>query len=189
MNNVTTIISSRTIQPNRPYYLTTASPSTLIFSDYSTRPRTVRWFDCNEMKLKDKSIRLTTISILSDLTCARDGDEEFLVSAHYDEGIFSFKTRTGQLEWSVNGRLSGMKKNLNAYRITSDDQGNLFVCDVFNRCMQMFSVSDGRYFGCLFREGEHSLGAPVYARWCKEMSSLIVTDDKKWISKVELCNN
>ena len=138
------------------------------------------------MKPKDKSIQLETGSILEDITCAQDGEDEFLISAHYEGGIFAFKTRTGLLEWSVKGKLPGMNEDLKAHSITSDDNGNLFVCDISNECMQMFSVSDGRYLGCLFREGEHGLGYPCYALWSKEMSSLIVLDGNKWISKVEL---
>ena len=188
MNNITKIISSQTIRPHLPFKLATASPSTLILNDDSTYPRSVRWFDCNDMKLKDKSIQLLqkfTKVYTTDITCARDGGEEFLISSHW-AGIFSFKTRTGQLKWSVEGRLPGMKEDLYAYRITSDDHGNLFVCDTANKCMQMFSVSDGRYLGCLFREGEHGFGKPWEVCWCEEMSSLLVADDQGWLSKVEL---
>ena len=188
MNNLTNIINSRTIQPHRPWGLTTASPSTLIFADTSTSPRYLRWFDCNEMKLNDKSIQLTQYFI-ADITFAQDGDKELLTSAHYEEGIFSFNTRTGQLEWSVKGKLPGMEEDLYAHSITSDDHGNLFVSDFANSCMQMLSVSDGRYLGCLFREGEHGLGRPWCADWCEEISSLIVVDANKWISKVELAYN
>ena len=137
------------------------------------------------MKLKDKNFTLTK-EYIADITLAQDGGEEFLISAHWASGIFSFKTRTGQLEWSVTGKLPGMKKDLYASSITSDGHGNLFVCDRGNSCMQMFSVSDGQYLGCLFREGDHGLGRPVCTGWCKEISSLIVFDYDDWISNVKL---
>ena len=137
------------------------------------------------MKLKDKSITLTKDKTTGDITFAQVSDEEFLISAHW-RGIFSFNTITGQLKWSVKGRLQDMKEDLYACRITSDDHGNLFVSDSANKALQMFSVSDGRYLGCLFREGENGFGKPWEVCWCNEMSSLLVADDQGWISKIEL---
>ena len=79
-----------------------------------------------------------------------------------------------------------MEEDLNAFGVTSDDHGILFVCDEGNKCIQMFSVSDGQYLGSLIKKVDQDFGVPLLARCCKDMSSLIVYDHSGWISKVEL---
>ena len=141
------------------------------------------------MKVKAKAIPLKDRGNVTDISYAYDEYGEILISAHGRGGVFAYKTETGKLQWSLKEKQPGMEKDMDAHRITTDDRGNLFVSDYANRCMQMFSVSDGRYLGCLFRDKERELGAPVEVRCCKEMSFLVVIDSNKWISKVELMYN
>ena len=70
--------------------------------------------------------------------------------------------------------------------IAADGHGRLFVCDFNNYVIQMFSVSDGQYLGCLIKEGEQSLGKPARISCCKMMPSLVVAHlvDRKWTISV-----
>ena len=67
-----------------------------------------------------------------------------------------------------------MKKAIGPQGVTSDGYGHLFVCDVHNACIQLFSVSDGKYFGTYLMRGEEGLGTPRLIRWCRNTSSLVV---------------
>ena len=69
-----------------------------------------------------------------------------------------------------------MEKAFEAGSITGDDHGNIFVCDGGNWAIQMFSVSDGKYLGCLLRKGDQGFGGPFVICKGKEMSSFIVID-------------
>ena len=79
-----------------------------------------------------------------------------------------------------------MDQELDAGNIAADDHGTIFVCDVGNGCIQMFSVSDGIYLGCLIRKGDQGLGGPFMICRGKELSSFIVIDTRRWIREVEV---
>ena len=138
------------------------------------------------MKLKDESIQLLITELVRHILHVHDECGEFLISAHGQEGLFACNTETGQLQWSVKGRQPGMEEDLDAPNLAADDQGNIFVCDVGNGGIQMFSVSDGRYLGCLIKEGDKGLSVPVMICWCRQTSSLVVLDVKCRISKLDL---
>ena len=100
-------------------------------------------------------------------------------------GVQVYNLKTKQMEWSVEGRLPGMKKFLKAQGLTADDQGHLFVCDDNNKCVQMFNVVDGRYLGTLIKSGKQGLGGPIRIRWCSRISSFVIIhwkNGKCWIS-------
>ena len=101
-------------------------------------------------------------------------------------GVHTYNVKTKQLEWRVEGRLPGMRKVIKAEGLTVDDHGYIFVCDVNNKCIQMFHVSDGRYLGAVMKEGEQGLGIPFRNRWCSRMSSLVVIHNKsaRWFITV-----
>ena len=58
--------------------------------------------------------------------------------------------------------------------VTTDKRGHLFVCDFKkgNKCIHLFSASDGQYLGCLMKDKEE-LGDPGRIHWCEKTSSLI----------------
>ena len=47
---------------------------------------------------------------------------------------------------------------LKAMGVTTDERGHLFVTDHYNHRIQMFSVSDGQYLGCLVIGAEINRG-------------------------------
>ena len=72
---------------------------------------------------------------------------------------------------------------MNPCGVTTDGRCNILVYDVNNRCLQMFSISDGRYLGVLVKEEYLDLGELMCLGWCHTTSSLIVTHKNKDKSK------
>ena len=66
----------------------------------------------------------------------------------------------------------------------ADGCGHMFVSDGSkgNRCIQMFSVQDGQYLGCLIKEGEEGLGYPSRISWHSAFRALAVAhyEGKTW---------
>ena len=73
----------------------------------------------------------------------------------------------------MEGKLTGMRKKMNAWGVTSDNSGHLFVCDADNKCVQMFSVTDGTYHGPVIKPGDLGIGKPCRICWCEEVSSSV----------------
>ena len=82
--------------------------------------------------------------------------DELIIGIIIYKAIHCYNTTTKSLKWSVAGKLPGMKNGLDTKGVTTDGRGHLFVTDGFsgNRCIQMFSISDGQYLGCLIKGGE-----------------------------------
>ena len=132
----------------------------------------------------DKRIFHVQEAFILDMCCVQDEGKQFFAAAADILGVSSYNTETGKREWNVRGRvdLSGMEKDMSACGVTTDGRGHLFVGDMNNKCIQMFSVSDGQYLGCLIRD----LGDPARIRWWEEKSSLFVMCylQNKWHLKV-----
>ena len=71
-------------------------------------------------------------------------------------------------------RLFGQDQKIKLVRIVADGKGRLFVNDANN--IQMFSVSDGQYVGCLM--GEEGLGQLGQMCFHESMSQLVVSHSK-----------
>ena len=102
------------------------------------------------------------------------GEKCLLVVAGGDEGLFAYNTDTDKLEWKVEGELPGMKYRFSAFGVTTDRCGHLYVAEgsYGNRCIQMFSASDGRYLGRLMK-GVERIGDPIRVYSSAETSSLL----------------
>ena len=122
-----------------------------------------------------------------------------------DDEVFAYNTVRDQLEWKADDKPLGMEKRMKATGATADGRGHLFVGDWMygNQCIQMFSVSDGKYLGCLTRDGQRirnlyagrtmidvkemrGMGHPGKLYWCEKTSSLLsaYSWDGKWHLKV-----
>ena len=185
-DDLTQIITTQAVKRHLPYRLHSVSPSTLMYTDISTTPCTVRLLNCRNKKLKKYNIQLETTEGANKVIYAEDEDGEFIVSAHGKGGLYAYNPVTGTLEWKVKGRQRGMEKAMDAGSIIADDHGNIFVCDVGNGAIQMFSLSEGRYLGCLIRKGDQGFGGPFMICMGEEMSSFIVVDTRRWIREVEV---
>ena len=61
--------------------------------------------------------------------------------------------------------------------MAGDRKGHLFVSDD-NKCIQLFSVSDGQYLGCFIKEGEQGLGVLGKICFSASTSQLVVSHRK-----------
>ena len=99
-----------------------------------------------------------------------------------------YDAQTGQLKWSVSGRIKGLENTLDVSEITSDEQECVYVCDKGNSCVLVFSFS-GEYVSTFVRAGEQGVREPTGILWSKALSSLIVAhgkeDEEMWVSVVK----
>ena len=87
--------------------------------------------------------------------------------------LCAYNMHTGEMVWTVQGKLPGTDKDICGVAVTSDGNGHLFVCDTNNNCVQMFSA-DGSYQGRLEIADQERPGELKTIRWCSSSSSLIV---------------
>ena len=185
--------------PHKPGILCAGTKSTLLYVDESKKPRDVHWLDLSGLKPKPaagKRVIHTQIFNIYDMCFVEDRDKQLLIVAGGDKGLFAYNTQNDKVEWKVGENLSGNAKHAKAMGVTTDGRGHLFVSDHNNHCIQVFSVSDGKYLGYLILDAEmfHSWPRrdmillydydfrPHEILWCEEMSSLICTSrlDGSW---------
>ena len=109
-------------------------------------------------------------------------NETLLITIPCDasELMQAFSSVTGELKWSVEKKIpSG---TFESSGVAGDGNGRLYVADVTNEGIQMFSASDGQYLGCLLKQGDQGLGNPRRLRWSEATSSLVVGhhDNTTW---------
>ena len=180
LNNLQDVILSHSVSPHQPGVLCTVSPCTLLYVDHSKTASEIHWLDLKDLKPKfgrwaADVPRINNCSAGTDtpICYVPDGGTHLLVFV-CDHGIFAYNKAKENLEWEIEKILQGNEKPMDAVDVASDGRGNLFVCDRANECIQMFSVSDGQYLGCLIKKGEQGLGYPWRLKWCENKSSLIV---------------
>ena len=177
------ILFSHSVDPCEPGEMCVTT-SSLVYFDSSKCE--IHRLDLNELQNSDSLIRIKPATVY-DLCFAQYEGKELLVLAAGDEGVYAYNIETNQIEWEIDAKLPGMKKKMQATGITADGRGRLFVADwkEGNKCIQMFSVSDGQYLGHLMKD-EEVLGAPGKINWCKKTSSLLSAYYlfEKWYFKV-----
>ena len=164
------------VTPHLPGRLCTSSPTTLLYLDYTQKPCQVRALDCSSSTPKPAKniIHVPQQSGIYDICCVTHNNKQLLYITHGYKGLFTYNTRTDQPDWNFTGNVPGMKKAIGPQGVTSDSNGHLFVCDVHNACIQLFSVTNGKYFGTYLMKGEEGLGTPRLIRWCRNTASLVV---------------
>ena len=190
LNNLTEIITIHSVVPHQPQGLIKAAPSTLIYIDAGQAPTEVHWLYCEEaVPTADSGVKnITYKRQTGSLSChAEDGNNQLLLFVSDScNRIIAHNVEDGIIQWQAGDKLPGMEHPLDVRGIAADGRGHLFVCDFNNYAIQMFSVSDGQYLGCLIKEGEQSLGKPARISSCKMTSSLVVAHlvDRKWTISV-----
>ena len=107
---------------------------------------------------------------------ATHGNKEVLVTSNGIHGIKVYNVDTDEIEWK---KKYGLRESaLDLSGVTTDGRGHLFACDLNHACVQIFSVSNGKYLGRLPNFGR-VLGHPVMVRWCHDKSSLLVVHKKR----------
>ena len=182
-NDLTRILHTHSLVLQAPYTMCVAGPSSLLYADGATSPLEVHWLDLSGSEPKP-AVRKRVIHLqqanINDMCFAQDGDKQLLVVADINEGLFAYNTETDKLKWSVKGKQPGMDKELEAFGVTTDGSGHLFVCDWINgnRCIQMFAVSNGQYLGCLMKDMK-ALGDPGKIWWCEKTRTLVAACELK----------
>ena len=170
-------MNSHSAAPHKPTKLSTAGGSTLVYADASKKPVEVHWLDLSDAQPKPaagKRVIQTEIDYIADMCFIHEGNKHLLIVAEPDEGIFAYNTETDRLEWKVGAKALGMENSMGVCGVTTDGRGHLFVADYMseNKCIQIFSVSDGKYLGRLMK-GVETIGNSGKVHWNAETSSLL----------------
>ena len=176
IENPAEVILTHSLAPTQIRNLCTVSPSTLLYIDLSKTPCEVNMLDCTGQKprsLREQVVRVehTGISV-----CYTESvGKAFLIIAGRD--LCAYDLVSGKMSWKI-----AQSNSMNAKGVTSDGCGHLFVCNDKNMSLEMYSVSKGKYLGCLIKNGEQGLGELWRVTWCNPKSSLIGAYDtgSKW---------
>ena len=176
------------VAPSEPGRLCTSNVTFLLYEDLTTKPRQLRWLDCTVFPSPPAlqagvSVTYTRHASLVDICCVRQGYGTLLVTARGFHGIDAYNAASSKLEWSVIGKIPGMKKGLCAWALTTDNMGTLLVADKGNKCIQMFST-EGMYLR--FISGSN-LGVIWAIHWWSPEGTLLCAhkkDDTFYVSIV-----
>ena len=174
LNNLNQILHTYLIM--EPRRLCQVSPSVLLINCVSSAYSEIHWLDCSTIPPKENSQKKIIIpgqTMYWDMCFVQEQNKNLvIITADGPQGIHAYNANTTLLEWRK--KRDGMEKA----GVASDSHGHLFVFDKENGCINLLSVSDGHYQGCLIKEGEQSLGKPCFGVWCEQTSSLIVAHAK-----------
>ena len=184
------VLHTHSVAPHIPFRLCAATPSTLLYADTSKQQWEIHWLDLSELEPKQAAgkcvIHAANNTPTRDLCFTQNGDRQLLIVIYFD-GIVAYNTETDKVEWEVHGTLPGMEQAMDPWGVTTDGRGHLFVGDFKNgnKSIQIFSVLDGHYLGCLMKDVD-AYGAPARIRWCDSKSSLLAAFmwQGKWHLKV-----
>ena len=174
------ILYSHSVAPHQPGVLCSASPTTLLYEDQSKTPREVRWLDCSFSRPKPAhgtNITYTQQNNIWDMCLLQLFDKELLVTSRGSRGIKVYNVDTDEIAWTIKYGSLYSDLRMNPFGITADERGNLFVCDLNQSCVQIFSVLEQKYVGRLPNDTK-ILGQPVMIRWCYDTKSLLVVHKK-----------
>ena len=166
---------------------------TLLLEDTSQYPGVIRVID-HSSKTSPFETRVTYDEGLITGMCSvrNKHQQDMLITTYCKEnqsGIRAYNSSTGQLQWSIPGTLPQVEEPMYPTDITEDGHDHLFVCDVNNSCVHMFST-EGSYIGAFKLDGikaenqEHV--TPLLVRWSNETSSLLVVCKCNEIHFIEL---
>ena len=175
--------------PHQPERLYSPSGAKLLYEDCSKVPRQIRWLDCSISPPLVTDVTTTGQHTLHDLCFVDSGaGKRLLIVCDSKQGVCAYDAISNQLAWRAKSTEIKLKRNdwqMSAQGVAADEESfYLYVCDVNNRCVQMFSMTDGRYMGTLLPDdGEPLLGDMTCISWCKDTQSIAVahcTDDNQW---------
>ena len=167
--------------PHEPVMLCTATPSSLLYADWSKMPFEVHWLDMSDTQPKpaaEISAIHTQHSEMYDMCLVQDGDKQVLVAALGHDGVVAYNLEQDKLEWKVDD-------NVGAAGVTTGGRGHLFIADYDHQSIHLLRISVHicHRFWIKFPE---SLGYPAKIRWCEQTSSLIAAcwSNGKWLLNV-----
>ena len=164
------------------------SQSTLAYADlskvenwlhYNSATIDISLLDCTETTPKISEKFPNSLITFRDIRFEEHENKKLMIVAE-NEKLFAKNTVTSFTESMVQGRLPGRLETMSVLKMTTDGSGHLYICDYSkdNKGIQMFSVSEGFYLGCLIKERQQGMGAPISVHWSERRSYLLVLNYK-----------
>ena len=177
INDLNEVLHIHSVAPHKPGRLCHVAPSILFYENTSDEPREIHSLNCSEDEPAPMGVVVHTniMADVEDICCTEYKNEKLLVVADKDEMIHVYSTSTWKLKWTVKEKPIREEKKFKPRGIVADGRGHLFVIDEVNKCIQMFSMSDGQHLGHFGREEEQSIGR---IDWRDSTSSLLVVYKK-----------
>ena len=170
------VIYSHSVAPDKPGDIIEVFAGCVLYVDELKKPCEIKWLDCTCASPKPNS-RQNTIHTNSEkaqnMCYITDNNKKLLFFVNVQRELNAFNIENDKLEWCVKGKLPNNSEVFVPFSLTADGNGHIFVCDVGNRCIQMFSTN-GRYMHALIKEGEQDIGMPMVINWNKTRSCLMV---------------
>ena len=180
LNNLQRVIYTHQVSPHEADALSVMPPSTVFFADNQlNKPSQVHRLDCSGSTPTVCQSYGPYNQYITSLSCLKHLNENLLIIAA-PQGLQAFKLDTSEVTWRKDVIHEVRQREIyDSYMIVADTKGRLFVNDVSNKCIQMFSVSDGQYLGCLIKEGEYGLGELGKMCFSESNSKLAVISIRK----------
>ena len=181
MEDLDEVVHSYSMAPHRPGRLCTIPPATLLFEDKSRFPRKIHKLDCTVLPVNTSNQTRpieTLMNNIWDISYTEHEEKQLVLITNGYEGLFAYNGCTGELEWTVKGRVF--------VGITGDGRGHLFQCvnSHENNAVKMYTTK-GSYLGTLQLE-KGNVFRPRRISWCKNTSSLVLANerDEEWFVSV-----
>ena len=138
------------------------SPSSIVvYQDLQSSPRNLYWVDSSTVPatpLAGNNITHTRLDNVVDMTCVVSPTLRLLLACSNDT-LEAYDGKFDKRLWKVTGKLCGFEKDIRPSSIDTDGKHTVFVCDIANACVQVFSFY-GEYQGYLVKKGEKGIGCP-----------------------------
>ena len=189
------VLQSYSVAPDYPGRLCRCpSPGTLVYADCKKDKQVVKWLDCSSYPPSfiniqtNIQVQLADKYFIQDKCLVTDGEKDLLVTTHNYGGVHAYIAGTDELKWRVSKTVGGhLSRGMNAVGVTTNGRGQLFICDVDNSCIQMFST-DGTFLRTVVSSGEQMLGLPLKITFCSRTRSLLLSHsrEKKSLSNISV---
>ena len=161
------------------------SSNTLLFVYRSEDVFEVRRLDCSKSVpvLCDDFTKTRAEDCVNYILVARHAGMKLLVVAG-STFIDAHKLNSSEVAWT-NEDVTGMQMELCPRSLSTDGHGHLYVVDLDNDCVHMFSLDDGSHMGVVLSEEGLSYFEEI--SWCDEKASLAVLCRKNGMACIEFC--
>ena len=141
----------------------------------------IKWIDCSTNSPKGQNVECLIEHEVTEMTTIIDkGNNEAVVTLDGTGGLFTYDIKSSSLLWKIEEILPGLHYKINAAKVTTDDQSNVYVIDLWNPGIQMFSA-DGTYRGFALKYDEYDFDAVYNISWAQrgKFSSSCVQKEKR----------
>ena len=187
------VLYSHQVARGQPGRMCVVASSTLLYEYRGISPSQVYALDCSSRKPRDigqvsvtrtaaptlDGVRESGSTDIRDMVVVEDSHRQRALLVVSDElsNVHAYDVETGAVAWRLRWRLPGMVARCEGTGIAADPRrGLLYLCDRAqgNRCIQVISVGDGRYLGCLEVVEDQWVGTCSEITWCEEARALVI---------------